>query len=141
MKLKFQANQVISDRLRLIYVFIFQQTASILNSLHPTVHCGHGIHYCCRSTSFELGVHKKRWTDRFDRILQMLRNIRRFLTLVSKVMPISCLFQCFRSSIKIQVTIVRNNNMCLSLVFLLADLCVDEEMGKKPFAIARFMKE
>ena len=50
-------NQVISCHLRLIYVFIFQQTASILNSLHPTIHCGHGIHYCCRSTFFELGVY------------------------------------------------------------------------------------
>ena len=46
----FQATQAISCHLRLIYVFIFQQTASILNLLHPTVHCGHGIHYCCRST-------------------------------------------------------------------------------------------
>ena len=53
MKLKFLAKQVISCHLRLIHVFIFQQTASILNSLHPTVHCGHGIHYCCRSTFFE----------------------------------------------------------------------------------------
>ena len=56
MKLNFLANQVISCHLRLIYVFIFQQTASVLNSLHPTVHSGHGIHYCCRSTFFELGV-------------------------------------------------------------------------------------
>ena len=58
MKLTFLANQVISCHLRLIYVLIFQQTASILNSLHPTVHCGHGIHYyCCRSAFFQLGVY------------------------------------------------------------------------------------
>ena len=52
MELKFSANQVISCHLRLIYVSIFRQTASILNSVHPTVHCSHGIHYCCRSTIF-----------------------------------------------------------------------------------------
>ena len=57
MKLKFYASQVISCHLRLIYVFIFQQTASILNSLHSTVHCGHGIHYHCRSTFFELKLY------------------------------------------------------------------------------------
>ena len=50
-------NQVISCHLRVIYVSIFQQTACILNSLHPTVNCGHGIRYCCRSTFLELGVY------------------------------------------------------------------------------------
>ena len=41
----------------IVYVFIFEQTLSILNSLHPTVHCGHGIHYSCKSTFFELRVY------------------------------------------------------------------------------------
>ena len=40
------------------FIFIFQQTASILNALYPTIHCGHGIHYYCRSTFFELGVYR-----------------------------------------------------------------------------------
>ena len=61
MKLRFWANQVyvISCHLRLIYVFIFQQTTSILNSLHSfiTPHCVHGIHYYCKLTFFKLGVY------------------------------------------------------------------------------------